>query len=267
MKVGQAPRAIVRRGRGATAGTALACVSAQMRPQVRFTGHGRVHLALRVRQALVTSRGARSAVSFAQAVTRVWPTLPAAVALASALVLLGGCADLSEFRTDLSHVRADLHATTQGLSQLSARMDALERRQGEAESAARHTHQDLSQAMEALSKALSPKGPQITRGARKSLSPKPAKPEGQARELSAGGPEAASRGGNVRPGRRQLRLGMTPDEVRHKLGEPLRIEPAGAYVVWHYAPISTQQYVIFEHLSGQVAGWHLSGQVAVWRGP
>ena len=255
MKVGQAPRAIVRRGRGATAGTAIACVSAQMRPQVRFTGHGRVQGTLRVRQALVTSRCARSAVSFAQAVTRVWPMLPAAVALASALVLLGSCADLREFRTDLSHVRADLHATTKGLSQLSARMDALERRQVEAESAVRHTHQDLSQAMEALSKALSPKGPQITRDARKSPSPKPAKPEGQARELSAGGPEAASRGGTSRPGPRQLRLGMTQDELRRRLGEPLRIEPTGAYVFWHYSPISNRYYVIFENLSGQVSGW------------
>ena len=63
MKVGQAPRAIVRRGRGATAVPAVAFVSAQMRPQVRFTGHGRVQGALRVRQALVTSRCARSPVS------------------------------------------------------------------------------------------------------------------------------------------------------------------------------------------------------------
>src|SRR5262245_7808665 len=90
--------------RGKTAGTALACVSAQLRPQARFTGHRSVHRALRAWQALVTSRGALSAVSFAQAVTRVWPTLSAAVALASALVMWGSCADLSEFRTDLSHL-------------------------------------------------------------------------------------------------------------------------------------------------------------------
>ena len=210
-------------------------------------------MAIRVRQALVTSRCARSDVSFAQAVTRVWPTLSATVALASALVLLGSCADLSEFRTDIARLRSDLHATTQVLS---ARMDELERDQGEVESVARHTQQDLSQVIEALpAKALIPKGRQITRDSGKSQSPETARPEGRARELPAGGQEASSRGGTFRPGRWQLSLGMTQDEVRRRLGDPLSIEPVGAYVFWHYSPIRNQQYVIFEQMSGQVSGW------------
>ena len=212
-------------------------------------------MAIRGLQALVTSRRARTLadVSFAQAMTGVWHKLPHAVALASALVLLGSCADLSEFRTDIARLRSDLHATTQVLS---AQMDELERHQGEVESVARQTQQDLSQAIEALpAKALIPKGRQITRDSGKSWSPETARPEGRARELPAGGQEASSRGGTFRPGRWQLSLGMTQDEVRRRLGDPLSIEPVGAYVFWHYSPIRNKQYVIFEQMSGQVSGW------------
>ena len=102
-------------------------------------------MAIRGLQALVTSRRALADVSFAQAMTGVWHKLPHAVAWASALVLLGSCADLSEFRTDIARLRSDLHATTQVLS---TRMDELERHQGEMESVARQTQQDLSQAIE-----------------------------------------------------------------------------------------------------------------------
>ena len=248
MQVWQAPRAIVRRGRGATAGTALVCMPEPMSPQARFKGRGSVHLAMRVMQALLTSRGSRSDVSLAPAMTRVWHQLPHAMTWASALVMWGCCAELSEFRTDITHLRLDLHATTQVLSQLSARMDALERRQGEAESDVRQTQHDLS-------KALSTKGRQLTRDSGKRQSPATEQPEGQARELAAGRQGASSRGGHVQPGRSPLSLGMTQDEVRHRLGDPLGIEPVGAYVFWHYSPMRNHRYVIFEHMSGQVSGW------------
>ena len=48
---------------------------------------------------------------------------------------------------------------------------------------------------------------------------------------------------------------MTQDEVRRMLGDPISIEPVGAYVFWHYSPASNQQYVIFGKMSGQVSGW------------
>jgi hypothetical protein len=219
----------VRRFRRSEAGTAIVFLSEQMSPKALSKGPGRVHVASRLLQAIVTSRCSLSSVSFEQAMSHVWHKLPHAVASVSALVMLGSCADLSEFRTDLAHLRSDLHANTEVLSQLSARMDALERRQGEAESAARQTHQDLSQAIEVLHrKSLIPQGRQITRDSGKRPSPKTDKPEGQARELSAGGQGASSRGGNVRPGRRQLSLGVTQDDVRRMLGEPIRSEPVGA---------------------------------------
>jgi len=104
MKVGQAPRATVRRCRWSKAVTAIVCLSAQMSPKALLKGPGRVHVAIRVRPALVTSRCSLASVSCEQAMTRVWHKLPHAVALASALVLLGSCADLSEFRTDLARL-------------------------------------------------------------------------------------------------------------------------------------------------------------------
>ena len=73
-----------------------------------------------------------------------------------------------EFRTDIVRLRSDLQANTQALSQLSARMDELERRQADAENAARQTQQDLSQAIEVLlRKALIAEDRQSTRESRK----------------------------------------------------------------------------------------------------
>jgi hypothetical protein len=213
-------------------------------------------VAIRVMQAILTSRCSLSHMSLEHAMTSVWQKLPHAMTLAIAVVILGSCADLSEFRTDIAHLRSDLHANTQVLSQLSARMDEIERRQGEAESAARQKQQDLSQAIEVLlRKALITEDRRFTRDSRKSQSHENEKPEGQARELSAGGEEASSRGGDFRSGRKQLSLGMTQDDVRRVLGEPVSIEPVGAYVFWHYSPMSNQQYVIFEKMSGRVSGW------------
>jgi hypothetical protein len=60
---------------------------------------------------------------------------------------------------------------------------------------------------------------------------------------------------NWQPGRKQLSLGMSQDEVRHLLGEPLGIEPVGPYVFWHYSPLRNHQYIIFDNTSGQVLGW------------
>jgi hypothetical protein len=179
-----------------------------------------------------------------------------AVALAIGSLMLGSCADLIEFRTDIGRLRSDLHANTQALSQLSARVDELERQQADAGSAARQTQQDLSQATELLlRKALMTEDRQITRESGKSQAKDAEKPESQARQLPAAPQGASSRGGNSPPGRKQLSLGMTQDDVRRMLGDPISIEPVGSYVFWHYSPTSNQQYVIFEKMSGQVSGW------------
>jgi hypothetical protein len=197
-----------------------------------------------------------SHISFKHAMKNVWHKFPRPMALVISLVMLGGCAELIEFRTDIAHLRSDLHTTTQALSQLSARMDELERRQADAEGAARQTQQDLSQAVEVLlRKALITEDRQSTRDSGKSQSKETAKPESQTRELLAEGSGASSRGDNFRSGRKQLSLGMTQDDVRRMLGDPVSIEPVGEYVFWHYSPMRNQQYVIFGKMSGQVSGW------------
>lgn len=53
---------------------------------------------------------------------------------------------------DIARLRADLHANTQTLSQLSVRVDELERRQADMESAVRQTQRELSQAIDVLLK-------------------------------------------------------------------------------------------------------------------
>jgi hypothetical protein len=213
-------------------------------------------MAIRMMQAILTSRCSLPHMSLEHTMTSVWPKLPQAGALAIALFILGSCAELGEFRTDIAHLRSDLHTNTQALSQLSARIDEIERRQRETDGAARQTQQDLSQAVEVLlRKALITEDHRVTRESAKSQSHESEQPEGQARELSAGEQGALSRGGNFRPARKQLSLGMTQDDVRRMLGDPISIEPVGAYVFWHYSPMSNQRYVIFGKMSGQVSGW------------
>jgi septal ring factor EnvC (AmiA/AmiB activator) len=166
--------------------------------------------------------------------------------VAIAPLLLVSCAELGEFRSDIAHVRSDLHAQTQTLSQLVARVDALERRQADAESAARRTQQDLSEAVEVLlRKALVMENRQTPRESDKS----------QARQLPAAAEGASPPAGNAHQGKNHLSLGMTQEDVRLKLGAPLSVEHVGAFVFWHYSPVSNQQYVIFEQMSGQVSGW------------
>jgi hypothetical protein len=213
-------------------------------------------MAIRMMQTILTHLNDMPHPSLGQAMKTVRHSFPRAVTLAIAPLMLGSCAELIEFRTDIGRLRSDLHANTQVLSQLSARVDELDRRQADAESAARQTQQDLSQAIEVLlRKALMTEDRQITRELGKSQSQDAETPESQARQLPAAAPGASSRGRNPSPGSKQLSLGMTQDDVRRMLGDPISIEPVGSYVFWHYSHMSNQQYVIFEKMSGQVSGW------------
>ena len=214
-------------------------------------------MAIRVMQAILTNHWSMCHMSLEQAMRTVWHRLPQAVALAIASLMLGSCAELVEFRTDIARLRSDLQANTQVLSQLSARVDELERRQADAESATRQTQQDLSQAIEVLlRKALMTEDRQITRESGKSSAEgylKSRRARHASSQLRRQG--TSSRGVNSHPGRKQLSLGMTQDDVRRMLGDPISIEPVGPYVFWHYSPMSNQQYVIFDNRSGQVSGW------------
>jgi K+-sensing histidine kinase KdpD len=182
--------------------------------------------------------------------------LPYAVVLVIAPLVLASCAELGEYRTDIDRLRSDLHANAQLLSQLSARVDELERRQAAAESATRQTQQELSQAIEVLlKKALMTEKRQSSREPGKSQSRDVETQERQARQVQPETQRAAPQGGNSPQGGKHLSLGMTQEDVRRALGDPIRIENAGSYLFWQYSQTSNEKYVIFEKVSGQVSGW------------
>jgi hypothetical protein len=157
---------------------------------------------------------------------------------------------------DIARLRADLHANTQTLSQLSVRVDELERRQADMESAVRQTQRELSQAIAVLlKKALMTENRQTTRESGKSQSRDTERLERQVRQLPSVAQDSTSRGENAPQARKYLSLGMTQDEVRRTLEEPISIDNAGAYVFWQYLQMRNQKYVIFEKVSGQVSGW------------
>jgi K+-sensing histidine kinase KdpD len=182
--------------------------------------------------------------------------LPYAVVLVIAPLVLASCAELGEYRTDIARLRSDLHANAQLLSQLSAQVDELERRQAAAESATQQTQQELSQAIEVLlKKALMTEKGQSSREREKSQSRDVETQERQARQVQSETQRAAPQGGNSPQGGKHLSLGMTQEDVRRVLEDPIRIENAGSYIFWQYSQTSNEKYVIFEKVSGQVSGW------------
>jgi K+-sensing histidine kinase KdpD len=213
-------------------------------------------VAVRVMQVILMSRWSTCAMSCEHIMRTVWYRFSYVVPLAIASLMLESCAELSEFRMDIARLRSDLQANTQALSQLSARVDELERRQADAESAARQTQQNLTQAIEVLlRKAPMTRDRQITRESGKSPAKDPKKLDSEARQHSLMGQRTSSRGEDSHQGRKQLSLGMTQEDVRRMLGNPTSIEPVGPYIFWHYSPMSNQEYVIFDKMSGQVSGW------------
>jgi hypothetical protein len=108
-------------------------------------------MAIRMMQTILTHYSDMRHPSLGWAMKTARHSFPRAVALAIAPLMLGSCADLIEFRRDIGRLRSDLRANTQVLAQLSARVDEIERRQADAESAARQTQQNRPQAIETSS--------------------------------------------------------------------------------------------------------------------
>jgi outer membrane murein-binding lipoprotein Lpp len=188
--------------------------------------------------------------SLGQALRTARHRLAYVVVVAIAPLLLGGCAELREYRTDITQLRSDLQANTQLLTQLSARVDALERDQAETESTTRQMRQELSQAIEVLRKKAQVKvNRQIPRESERSQAKDTDMLERQAHPLGSETRGASSQGG------KHLGLGMTQEDVRRTFGEPISIEHAGAYIFWQYSQMTNQKYVVFEKASGLVSGW------------
>jgi DNA-binding protein H-NS len=178
------------------------------------------------------------------------------VALTIAPLVLGSCAELVDLRTDVARLRSDLHVNAETLARLTSRLDELERRQADVESATRQTQQELSQAIEVLLKrALIAENRLSRMGSERNPSKGLEKLNSQARQLPPETHNAAAQGKSPQPAGKHLSLGMTPEDVRHTLGDPISIEDAGSYVFWQYSRLSNQKYVIFEKASGQVSGW------------
>ena len=207
-------------------------------------------MAMRTMQTSVTNHWDNRRTSLGHVLRTAQHRLAYVVAVAIAPFLLGSCAELMEYRTDITQLRSDLQANTQLLTQLSARVDAFERRQADTESTARQMRQELSQAIEVLlKKALVKENRQISRESGKSQAKDTDMLERQARPLASETQKASPQG------EKHLSLGMTQEDVRRTLGEPVSIEHAGAYIFWQYSQMSNQKYVVFEKASGQVSGW------------
>jgi outer membrane murein-binding lipoprotein Lpp len=186
----------------------------------------------------------------------VWHRLPRIMVPVIAPLILAGCVELVEFRSDIARLRSDLQANAQILSQLSARVDELERRQAATESASRQTQYELSQAIEVLLKrSLIAENRRAIGESGKSQSKEAEKPKREALQLPFETQRAISQGRKSSQEEKHLSLGMTQEEVRRMLGEPVNIEEAGSYIFWQYSPMKNQKYVVFERVNGQVSGW------------
>jgi SmpA / OmlA family len=176
--------------------------------------------------------------------------LPHVIALVIVALGMVSCAEFTPLPSDINRLQADLRANSELLAQISARVDQLERRQSISDHPSGQTSHELAQAIEVLlKKALLTEGrlTALESGELRSrVQVKPNKPVPQQRlnTSDAPHPEAVA-----------LSLGMTREEVRRILGEPVSTEMAGSYTIWQYSQENHQKYVIFENSSGQVWGW------------
>jgi hypothetical protein len=176
--------------------------------------------------------------------------LPSVMALVIAALGLVSCAEFTPLPPDISRLEADLRTNSELLAQLSARVDQLERRQSVLDHPSGQTSQEFTQAIEVLlKKALLTESRLTALESGESRSRAPGRPTKPA-------PQQPLNTSNAPPSEEApLSLGMTRDEVRRVLGEPVSTEMAGSYTIWQYSQENHQKYVIFENSSGQVWGW------------
>jgi hypothetical protein len=203
--------------------------------------------------------------------------LPRMTLVATLALALAGCAEFNEFRglrTDIAHLRSDLSAHSETLATLASRVDQLERRESITNRGAGQSPQELTRAVDVLlKKALETESRLNTIEDTRPLvrapekSPKPARqPVSEAKAPAA--PRGNAQNGSTLPdqtaatsqkkasrGAKDISIGMTPDEVRRALGDPISTEMSESYVFWHYSQVANQKYVIFEKDTGEVSGW------------
>jgi hypothetical protein len=140
--------------------------------------------------------------------------------------------------------------------QLEARVDELGRRQVASDKTVGQMRQELSQAIEVLLKrALVTESRLAALGTERNQPKGPENPDRQVRQQSSAMQSAALQGKDSLHGRKHISLGMTQEDVRHSLGEPISVENTGLYIFWQYSQINDRKYVVFDKATLQVAGW------------
>jgi hypothetical protein len=184
------------------------------------------------------------------AVREHWQSSVRLIAVAMWGVGLVGCAELGAIRSEMARLRADLMAYHTAMESLTERVQAIEQRGATSESGVAHPSHDLQQGVEVLLKKALEIDVRVSQleatknvGSRAPM-PRPSPPKSALEER---GPTIDKR--------QEISLGMTQEEVRQIIGDPLRTEYAGDYIFWHYSPLSYQKYVVFERENGRVSGW------------
>ena len=172
--------------------------------------------------------------------------------MACALLALGlvSCAEFTPAPADIGRLQADVHTNSETLAQISARVDQLERRQSSSDLPSGQSSQELTQAIKVLlKKAL------LTESRLTALESDERRTRGLDKPTMQP-PQRTPEPSDIPPHQAApLSLGMTREEVRRILGEPVSTEIAGPYTIWQYSSENHQKYVIFENGTGRVWGW------------
>jgi hypothetical protein len=182
------------------------------------------------------------------------------------------CAEFTNMPADITRLQSDLNTQNETLAKISARIDALEHRPSTPDNVSGPTQQELMQAIAVLlKKALEIENRLNTIESGGLLSRVPERPVKQGRQpetKGTSGPRGSDQHGSPpmtqsalssqsasAPGATRISLGMTPEEVRGALGDPISTETSDSYIFWHYSRVTNQKYVIFEKGTRQVSGW------------
>jgi SmpA / OmlA family len=163
-------------------------------------------------------------------------------AVISFFILLG-CAEYGG-------LRSDQNTQNEALVALTERVDELRRRLAADERAAKQAQQELKQAVETLLKKALEIESRLSNLESGQVESK--KLEKAAKRTPQQSPEPSNAS---KQDQKQLRLGMTQEEVQRLFGDPISTESSGNYIFWQYSPESNQKYVVFEKASGRVSGW------------
>ncbi len=166
----------------------------------------------------------------------------ATTAVISSFILLG-CAEYGGFRSDRN-------TQNEALAALTERVDELRRRLAADEKASKQTQQELKQAVETLLKKALEAESRLSNLESGRVEPK--KLEKTAKRTLQQPPETSKAS---KQDQKQLRLGMTQEEVRRLLGDPISTENSVDHIFWQYSQESNQKYVVFEKANGRVSGW------------